>query len=76
MSKFIKGLRYVNVIPIVTANDNTILNNHVYEVDYLDVHKAELKYNTATENNFVQVIDKGNQFMYLYTIPDHCVNGE
>ena len=41
-----------NGITIVTANDNNILNTRVYEVQYLNVQKATLEYNTATENIF------------------------
>ena len=41
-----------NGIPIVISNDNTILNTRVYEVQYLNVQKATLEYNNATENIF------------------------
>ena len=71
-----KRLRDANGVPIVTDNDNPILNTGVYEVDYLGVHKAELEYNTSTDNIFAQIYNKGNQFMHLDTISDHRVNRE
>ena len=60
----------------MTANDNTILNTRVYEVEYLDFHKATLEANTTTENIFAQIDDEGNKFMHLDTIYDHRLNGE
>ena len=51
-SKVTGHLCDANGMPIVTANENTILDTCVYEVYYLGFHKAALEYNTPTENIF------------------------
>lgn len=48
-----KRLRDANGIPISTANDNPILDSRVYEVEYLDSHKASLAANTIAEKGIV-----------------------
>ena len=48
----------------------------LYEVEYLDFHKAELEANAATENIFAHIDGEGIQFMHLDTISNHRVNGE
>ena len=51
-SKVTKFMRYENSIPIVRHHDNPILDTIVYEVEYLDGHKASLSENTISENLF------------------------
>ena len=66
-----KRLRDANGIPIGTANDNPILDTRVYEVEYMDGHKASLAANAIAENMFAQVDDEGNRFVMLESIVDH-----
>jgi hypothetical protein len=70
-----KRLRDANGIPIGTANDNPILDTRVYEVEYLDGHKASLAANTIAENMFAQVDEEGNRFVLMDSIADHRVDG-
>ena len=65
--------RDANGIPIGTNNYNSILENHVCEVDYLDGRKAELAANTTTEYIIAQIDDKGHRFLHLYAIDDYRV---
>ena len=65
-----KRLRDANGIPIGTANDNPILDTRVYEVEYLDGHKASLSPNAIAKNLFAQV-DEGNRFVLLEAMADH-----
>ena len=51
----VKLLRDKYGIPIVKANDNPILDLRVYEVEFLDGHKASLTANAIAENLFAQV---------------------
>ena len=71
-----KRLRDANGIPIGTANDNPLLDTRIYEVEYLDGHKAALAANTIAENLFAQIDAEGNRFLHLDAIADHRVNGE
>ena len=70
-----KRLRDADGIPIGTAHDNPILDSRVYEVEYLDGHKASLAANTIAENIFAQVDDEGHRFVLLDAIADHRVDG-
>ena len=56
-----KRLRDNNGIPIGRAHDNPILDSRVYEVEYLDGHKASLTANAIAENIFAQVDEEGNK---------------
>ena len=55
-----KRLRDANGLPIGTANDNPILDTHMYEVEYPDGHKASLSANAIAQNMFAQVDEEGN----------------
>ena len=68
-------LRDANGIPIGMANDNPILDTRIYEVEYLDGHKASLAANTIAENMFAQVDDEGNRHVLFDAITDHRVDG-
>lgn len=74
-AKVTKRLRDANGIPIGTANDNPILDTRIYEVEYLDGHRASLTANTIAENLFAQVDEEGNRFVLLDAIMDHRVDG-
>ena len=49
-----KRLRDANGIPIGCANDNPILDTRVYEVEFMDGHKASLSANAIAENLFAK----------------------
>ena len=49
LARVIKRLRDKYGIPIGTANDNPILDSRVYEVKFLDGHKASLAANAIAE---------------------------
>ena len=70
-----KRLRDANGIPIGTANDNPLLDTRIYEVEYIDGHKASLAANTIAENMFAQVDDEGNRHVLFQEIIDHRVDG-
>ena len=55
-----KRLRDANGIPIGTAHDNLLLDTRIYEVEYLDCHKASLAANTIAESMFAQVDEEGH----------------
>ena len=74
-AKVTKRLRDKNGIPIGTANDNPLLDSRIYEVEYLDGHKAALAANAIAENMFSQVDEEGNRFVLLDSIIDHRVDG-
>ena len=46
----VKRVREKYGIPIGTANDNPILDSRIYEVEYLDGHRASLSANAIAEN--------------------------
>ena len=70
-----KRLRDKDGIPIGTANDNPILDSRVYEIEYLDGHKASLAANSIAENLFAQVDEGGNRHLLMDAIADHRVDG-
>ena len=75
LAHVVKRLRDKNGIPIGTANDNPMLDTRIYEVEYLDGHRAALAANTIAENMFAQVDDEGYRTLLLQEIVDHRVNG-
>ena len=74
-AKVTKRLRDGNGIPIGTANDNPILDSHVYEVEFADGYKASLTANANVENLFPQIDNEGHGFVLLDSIVDHRING-
>ena len=66
-----KRLKDANGLIIVTSNDNPILDTRVYEVEYVDGHKASLTANAITQNMFAQVDDEGNRHAFFDEIIDH-----
>ena len=73
--KVTKYLRDENVIPIGRHNENPMFYTRVYEVEYLNVHKASIAANTIDTNLFSQVGEEGNGFVIFDEIVDHRVHG-
>ena len=71
LARVTKRLRDANGLPIGTANDNPILDSRVYEVEYLDGHKAALAANAIAENLFGQIDEEGRRHVLLDDIIDH-----
>ena len=74
-AKVIKRLRDADSIPIGMANENPILDSHMYEVEYQDGMRASLVANYIAENLFAQVDQEGNRHVLLDEIIDYRVNG-
>ena len=70
-----KRLRDANGIPIGTANDNPLLDTRIYEVEYLDGHKASLSANSVAQNLFATVDEDGNRYVILESIIDARKDG-
>jgi hypothetical protein len=66
-----KRLRDKDGKPIGVANQNPILDTRVYEVEYLDGHKASLTANAIAQNLFAQVDEEGNRHVIIDEIIDH-----
>ena len=69
-AKVTKRLRDADGIPIGTANENPILDSHMYEVEYQDGTKASLVANYIAENLFMQVDQEGNIHVLLDELID------
>ena len=70
-----KRLCDAHVRPIGTANGKSILYTRLFEVEYLDGHKALLSANTIAENLFLQIDDECNRFVLMESIEDYQTNG-
>ena len=66
-----KRLKDANGLLIGTANENPILDTIVYEVKYVDGHKASLTANSIAQNMFAQVDDEGNRHVLFDEIIYH-----
>jgi len=75
LARVVKRLRDKNGLPIGTANDNPILDSRIYEVEYLNGHRAALAANTIAVNMFAQVDDEGHRTLLLEDVVNHRVNG-
>ena len=73
-SEVTKHMRDANIIPIDKYHANPMLDSRVYEVVYLDGHKASLDANIIAENIFSPVDKEGNIFVLFYEIVDHHVD--
>ena len=65
-----KRLKDTNGLPIGTANKNRILGTIVYEVEYVDGHKASLTANAIAKDMFAQVDDEEN----IHDLFDEIIN--
>jgi hypothetical protein len=61
--------------PIGRANNNPILDTRLYEVEYLDGHRAAMSANTIAENMFAQVDQDGHRLILFDEIIGHRVDG-
>ena len=61
---------------IGVSNDNPILDTRIYEVEYIDGHKASLSANMIAQNMFAQVDDGGNRNVLFDEIVDYRTNGQ
>ena len=76
LARVVKCLRDKTGILVGTAKNNLILDSRIYEIKYLDGHRASLAVSTITVNLFAQVDDEGFQIQLLDEIANHQVNGE
>ena len=67
-SRVKKRLKDANERPIVIANENPILDSHMYEVEYNDGHTESLEANLITDDLFTHVHQAGNRFTILDSI--------
>jgi hypothetical protein len=74
-AKVVKRLKDKDGLPIGKANNNSILDTRMYEVEYKDSHKASLAANAIAENMFAQVDDEGNRHVLFEEIVDHRTDG-
>ena len=70
-SRVTKRVKDANGLPIVTSNENLILDTRMYEVKYIDGHKASLTANTIAKNMFSQVNNEGNIHVLFNKMIDH-----
>ena len=68
LARVVKRLWDKYDIPIVTANDDPILDSLIYEVEYQDGHQASLAANAITKNLSAQVDDEGYRLVLLQDI--------
>ena len=66
-----KRLKDANGLPMGTSNENPILDTRIYEVKYVDGHKASLTANAIAQNMFAQVDDEGNRHVLFDAIIYH-----
>ena len=71
-----KRLRDNNGIPIGRGSYNPILDTRLYEVEYLDGHKANLSANIIAENMYAQVDEHGHREVLFDEITDVRSNNE
>ena len=74
-AKLTKRLRDAQGLPIGTVNDNPILYNRIYEVEYLDGFTTSIANNSIAENMFAQVDKEGNRHVLFDEIVEHRRNG-
>ena len=73
-AKVTKRIRDADSIPIGTANENPILDSHMYKVEHQDGTKASLAANYIAENLFTQIDQEGNRHVLLDELIDYRVN--
>ena len=74
-AKVTKRLRDAQGLPIGTANDNLILDNRMYEVEYLDGFTTIMAANSIAEKMFAQVDEEGNLHVLFDEIVEHRCDG-
>ena len=68
ISRVIKLLKYKDVKPIGIASDNPILDNRMYEVEYVDGYKSAMAANIIANNLLAQVNQYRQRFVLFYDI--------
>ena len=68
-------LRDKDGCPIGTASKNSILDTRMYEVEYVDGHKAAMDANVIASNLFAQVDQDGQLFALFDKIIDTRTDG-
>ena len=71
LARVTKRLKNKDGIPIGTRADNPIVDSRLYEVEYLDGHRAAMTANVIAENIFSQVDEEGYRHVLLDEIIDH-----
>ena len=75
LARVTKRLKDASGIPIGMADQNPLLDTHMYEVEFADGEKASLAANYIAENLFAQVDDEGNHQVPMNEIIDYRTNG-
>ena len=70
-----KRIRDNNGMPVGVANVNPYLDTRIYEVEFIDGHKASLAANTIAECMWSQIDEEGNRHVLFDSIIDHRTNG-
>ena len=70
-----KRLREEKGIPIGVANDKSILESIMYEVEYRNKYVAAMVANVIAENLFAQVDQEGNIFLLIEFITNTRTDG-
>ena len=68
LARVTKRLKDSNGLPIGMADQNPLLDTHMYEVEFADGEKASLAANYIAENLFAQVDDEGNRQVLMNEI--------
>ena len=75
-ARVVKRRRDNHGMPIGVQNKNPILDTRIYDVEYIDGHKAALSANIIAQNMFAQVDEEGNRHVLLDEIIDFRTNGK
>jgi hypothetical protein len=74
-ARVVKRLKGPDGQPIGVANANPILDTRLYEVEYIDGHRAALSANIIAENLFAQVDQEGHRQLNFSEIIGHRNDG-
>jgi hypothetical protein len=66
-----KRLQDANGLPIGIANENPILDTHMYEVEHADGVKASMTASLIAQNMFTQVNEDGHRYVPFQEIVDY-----
>ena len=75
IARVTKRLKDIHGNPIGTANDNPVLDNRIYEVEYADGYKEALAANLIAQNMFAQVDEEGHRHVLFEAIIDMRTDG-
>ncbi len=60
--------------PIGRANNNPIINSHVYRIEFDDGNVSELTANVITESMYASCDIKGNKYLMMDLFANHRSN--